>query len=139
VLNGSIDIIGSDHSPAPPAMKTGDNFFRIWGGIAGIDATLPSLLERVPLDRLAALLSAHPAERFRIPRKGRIAVGYDADFALVAMNAEWTMDRESLLQRHPISPYIGRRFKGRVTQTILRGEPIPSGSPGKLVKPDRKI
>ena len=139
VLDGSIDIIGSDHSPAPPDMKRGDNFFRIWGGIAGIHATLPSLLERVPPERIAALLSANPAERFRIPRKGRIAVGYDADFALVDMNVEWTMDRDSLLQRHPISPYVGRRFKGRVVQTILRGESIPSGSPGKLVKPDRKI
>jgi allantoinase len=139
VQNGSIDIIGSDHSPAPPDMKQGDNFFRIWGGIAGIHATVPSLLERVSLDRIAELLAGNPARRFRIPRKGRIEVGFDADLALVDMNDEWVMNRETLLQRHPISPYLGRKFKGRVVHTILRGQLIPSGEPGKLVKPERTL
>ena len=111
VRNGSVDIIGSDHSPAPLEMKTGDNFFRIWGGIAGIQATLPSLLDRLPLDRIAELLAANPARRFRIARKGQIAVGFDADFALVDLSRAFVMDREMLLQRHRISPYIGREFK----------------------------
>ena len=135
VRNGSVDIIGSDHSPAPLEMKTGDNFFRIWGGIAGIQATLPSLLDRLPLDRIAELLAANPARRFRIARKGQIAVGFDADFALVDLSRAFVMDREMLLQRHRISPYIGREFKGRVVKTILRGQAIPSGTPGKLVMP----
>ena len=135
VRNGSVDVIGSDHSPAPLEMKTGDNFFRIWGGIAGIQATLPSLLDRLPLDRIAELLAANPARRFRIARKGQIAVGFDADFALVDLSRAFVMDREMLLQRHRISPYIGREFKGRVVKTILRGQAIPSGTPGKLVMP----
>ncbi len=138
VLDGSIDIIGSDHSPASPDMKRGDNFFRIWGGIAGIQATLPSLLERVPLSRLAELLAANPAARFRIPRKGRIAVGYDADFALVDLNHTWIMDRGTLLQRHRISPYLGRTFKGRVVHTLLRGQILPSGTPGRIVRPAKR-
>lgn len=139
VRNGSIDIIGSDHSPAPPDMKKGDNFFRIWGGIAGIQATLPSLLDRVPLVRIAELLAANPAQRFRIPNKGRIAVGCDADFALVDLNQTWVMDRDSLLQRHPISPYLGHTFKGRVVHTILRGQVISSAIRGKIVRPQRTI
>ncbi len=138
VLDGSVDIIGSDHSPAPPEMKEGDNFFRIWGGIAGIQATLPSLTERLPLDRIANLLAANPAQRFRIARKGRIAVGCDADFALVDLAQTFVMDREMLQQRHRISPYIGRRFKGRVVHTILRGRIIPSGTPGWLVTPEKR-
>ncbi len=137
VVNGSVDIIGSDHSPAPPDMKQGDNFFRIWGGIAGIQATLPSLLERLPLDRIAELLAANPADRFRILRKGRIAVGCDADFALVDLSHPFVMDRDMLQQRHRISPYIGRQFKGRAVRTILRGETIPSAMAGRLVKPAR--
>jgi allantoinase len=139
VFDGSIDIIGSDHSPAPPDMKQGDNFFCIWGGIAGIQATLPSLLGQVPLERISELLARNPAQRFRIPRKGRIAVGYDADFALVDMDLTWVLDRETLLQRHPISPYLGREFKGRAVHTLLRGQTIPLGSRistrGRLVKP----
>ncbi len=137
VQNGSIDIIGSDHSPAPPDMKQGDNFFRIWGGIAGIHATLASLLERVPLQQISELLAANPARRFRLRRKGRLAVGCDADFALVDLDQAWIMDREMLLQRHPISPYIGRTFKGRVVHTLLRGQEIPSGTPGRLVRPTK--
>jgi allantoinase len=135
VCDGSVDIIGSDHSPAPPEMKQGDTFFRIWGGIAGIQATLPSLLDRLPLDRIADLLSANPARRFRIARKGQIAVGFDADFALVDLAQSFVMDREMLLQRHRISPYVGREFKGRVVKTILRGQILPSGTPGRLVRP----
>lgn len=135
VHDGSIDIIGSDHSPAPADMKRGDNFFRIWGGIAGIHATLPSLLERVPLERVSELLAANPARRFRISRKGRIAAGCDADFALIDMHQTWVMERETLLQRHPISPYIGRKFKGRVVKTILRGQIISQNTRGQLVKP----
>jgi allantoinase len=137
VRNGSVDIIGSDHSPAPPEMKQGDNFFRIWGGIAGIQATLPSLLGRLPLDRIADLLAANPARRFRIPRKGQIAVGFDADFALVDLARTFVMDREMLLQRHRISPYIGRQFKGLVMHTILRGRSLPEMS-GKLVRPAKR-
>jgi allantoinase len=128
VRNGGIEIIGSDHSPAPPDMKQGDNFFRIWGGIAGIGATLPTLLGKLPLDRITELVAANPARRFRIARKGRIAVGYDADFALVDLGEEWVMDRESLVQRHPISPYVGRKFQGRVVRTILRGQEIYEAS-----------
>jgi allantoinase len=116
-------------------MKQGDNFFRIWGGIAGIQATLPSLLEKLPLERIADLLAARPAQRFRIPRKGRIAVGCEADFALVDLQQSWIMDRQTLLQRHPISPYLGRTFQGRVVHTLLRGQAITSATRGRLVRP----
>ena len=135
VRDGSVDIIGSDHSPAPPEMKQGDDFFRIWGGIAGIQATLPSLLERLPLNRIADLLAANPARRFRIARKGQITVGFDADFALVDLERSFVMDRDMLLQRHRMSPYVGRRFKGCVVETILRGQ-APGAGRGRLVRPE---
>ena len=138
VHDGCIDIIGSDHSPAPPDMKQGDNFFRIWGGIAGISATLPSLLERVPLERIGEMLATHPARRFGIEHKGQIAIGCDADFALVDVCEPWTMDAGSLVQRHRSSPYIGRTFPGRAVKTILRGQEIPSGTCGTLVKPTKR-
>jgi allantoinase len=136
VLDGSIDIIGSDHSPAPPDMKTSDNFFRVWGGVAGISATVPALLERVPLERIGELCGSHPARRFRIEGKGRIGIGCDADLALLDVNGPWTMSPDELIQRHRISPYIGMTFPGRVVKTILRGQVVPSsGVRGKLVKP----
>ena len=67
-------------------MKTGD-FGRAWGGIAGVQSTLAVLLDRgyhcrqLPLERISSLVAAEPARRFRIPSKGAIAVGMDADLA----------------------------------------------------------
>jgi hypothetical protein len=77
VLDGSIGIIGSDHSPAPPEMKTSDDFFQIWGGIAGIEATLAVLLEEghrkrgLTLESIAQRLATNPARRFGMAHKGR--------------------------------------------------------------------
>jgi allantoinase len=127
VIDGTVDIIGSDHSPAPLAQKTG-GFARAWGGIAGVQATLAILLDRgyhargLPLSQVASLLAARPASRFGLTRKGAIRVGLDADFALVALDTIHTFGR--LLQRHPMSPYLGMSCRGAVTSTIRRGETI---------------
>jgi allantoinase len=131
VLAGNVDIIGSDHSPAPPSMKTGTNFFKIWGGISGVQSTLPALLtyghqaRGLALAQIAAMLSANPAKRFGVRQKGRLEVGADADLALVDLGATWTL--EEVLYRHRQSPYLGMAFTGRVMQTFLRGETIWDG------------
>ncbi len=141
--NGAIDIVASDHSPAPPAMKTGD-FFQAWGGIAGVQSTLAVLLDprrSLPLERIAALLAAAPARRFRIPHRGRLLPGHHADLALVDRGASFTLTTESLHQRHRLSPYVGNCFRGVVRRTIRRGETIfadgaiTARSPGALVRP----
>jgi allantoinase len=129
VLDGSVDMIASDHSPAPQTMKTGD-FWQAWGGIQGVQSTLSVLLDRgvharnLPLERIAALVSANPARRFRIPNKGRLAQGCDADLVLVDLSQSHTLRAEDLHQRHPLSPYIGVKFYGIVRRTIRRGETI---------------
>ena len=135
--NGQIDIVASDHSPAPLDMKQDANFFNVWGGIAGVQSTLAVLLNRRGLDieRIRQLLAANPAARFRIPNKGRIAVGYDADLVLVDRDAEHELKAEHLKQRHAISPYIGRRFRGVIRQTFVRGIEAPGESRGRFVRP----
>jgi allantoinase len=147
LLTGSVDIVASDHSPAPPSMKSGD-FAQAWGGIAGVQSTLSVMLDRgyhcrkLPLARIAALLSAEPARRFRISGKGSIAVGMDADLALVDVFRSAQLRPEHLKQRHPLTnPYLGSTFRGNVERTILRGETIfMSGESiarggGKFVRP----
>jgi allantoinase len=146
VVRGDVDIVASDHSPAPPAMKAGD-FVSAWGGIAGVQSTLAVLLEKgwherqLPLERITALLSQEPARRFRIQGKGTLAVGQDADLTLVDMGASVRLDTEALHQRHKTSPYLGDRFHGRVRRTIRRGETIyhdgriTASGPGRLVRP----
>ncbi len=140
LLAGTVDIVASDHSPAPPEMKTGD-FGKAWGGIAGVQSTLAVLLERVPLERISSLVSAEPARRFRIQSKGAIAIGMDADLTLVGLSRSVQLRPENLMQRHALSPYVGSCFRGCVVRTIRRGETIfASGeitarSEGKFVRP----
>src|SRR5262249_661622 len=130
VLSGEVNVVASDHSPAPPEMKRDIDFCRIWGGIAGCQSTLAVLLtdghhrRGLPLTRVADLTAAWPARRFRLARKGGIAVGNDADLALVDLAASYTLKDSDLFQRHRMSPYIGRSFRGAVRQTLLSGQPI---------------
>ena len=146
VLSGAVDVIASDHSPAPPERKTGD-FWRAWGGIAGVQSTLAVLLDRghrrrgLPLERIASLLAAEPARRFQIPNRGRIALGYSADLALVDLNASFTLGLDHLHQRHRLTPYLYSEFRGVVRRTLRRGETtfadgvIPPAGRGVLVRP----
>jgi len=121
-----IELVASDHSPAPFSMKAGD-FGSAWGGIAGCQSLLGLLLDEghhrrgVPLGVLAALTSEQPAKRFRLPGKGRLAPGADADLALVDLGAEHVLAREDLHDRHRLSPYAGRTLRGRVVRTLVRG------------------
>ena len=134
LLKGDIDIVGSDHSPAPFLMKQDGNFFDVWGGIAGVQSTLAVMLPAGEA-QVARVLAENPAKRFRIANKGRIAVGYDADLVLVDANAEYELKAEDLKQRHAISPYIGYRFRGVIRQTYVRGVPAPRQSKGRFVRP----
>jgi allantoinase len=146
LLNGAINVVASDHSPAPPEMKTGD-FGRAWGGIAGVQSTLPVLLDRgyhcrqLPLERIASLLNLEPARRFRIAGKGGLAIGLDADLAMVALHRSAELLPGHLKQRHAISPYLGASFRGCVVRTIRRGETIfasgeiTAAGGGRFVRP----
>jgi allantoinase len=146
LLAGAVDIVASDHSPAPPAMKSVD-FSLAWGGIAGVQSTLAVLLDRgfhcrqLPLERIATLVAAEPAHRFRIQGKGDIAIGMDADLALVDVFRSAQLQPEHLLQRHALSPYVGSTFRGSVVRTLRRGESIftlgkiTAPSSGRFVRP----
>ena len=133
---GHFAFVASDHSPAPPAMKKDPNFFQVWGGIAGIQSTLPILLSRqpaIPLPQVARLTAANVAARYGLPTKGAIAAGYDADLTLVDLNTRYQLTTDSLLDRHKLSPYVGRTFHACIRRTLLRGQTIFLD--GKLVGP----
>lgn len=132
VRAGEIQTIGSDHSPSPWAMKTDPDFFKVWGGISGLQHLLPVLLD-VGMEpaQLAQLAAANPARRFRLHGKGEIALGMDADLALVQMGTRRKICAEELLYRHRHSPYVGRTIAAQVVRTILRGETVFHG--GRVV------
>ncbi|MDP9099985.1 MAG: allantoinase AllB [Verrucomicrobiota bacterium] len=138
-----ITTIGSDHSPSPPEMKKRDNFFDVWGGISGCQHLLSLLLDaEIPPDEIRRLTSGDVASRFRVPAKGAIAVGKDADFTLVDLKAQEVVAAESLHYRHQQSPYVGRTLQSRVRRTFLRGQTIfedgnfVARPTGRFVRPD---
>jgi allantoinase len=124
VLAGEVDVVSSDHSPAPPSLKQDANFFKIWGGVAGVESTRAVLGERAPIEMVTRLTAEFPALYFGIARKGRITVGCDADLALVDYAATHTVERDKLFQRHRLSPYAGASFRGVVRRTLAGGETI---------------
>jgi allantoinase len=132
VLAGDVDLIATDHSPSPAALKeTGDDHFAAWGGIPGAQTSLVLLhgagvvSRGLPLERLASLTAERPALRFGLsPSKGSVALGGDADLALLDPDARWTLDRDDLLDRHRLSPFVGHHLHGRIVRTLLRGQTI---------------
>ena len=130
LADGTIDTIGSDHSPCPPAMKcldTGD-FTKAWGGIASLQLTLSTVWtgarrRGIGLERLAQCLSSSPAQLIGLAaRKGRIAPGLDADLVVWNPDEQWTVRSQALLHRHKTSPYDGQTLWGQVHRTYLRGQ-----------------
>jgi allantoinase len=126
---GSIDTIGSDHSPAPPELKhlaSGD-VFRAWGGIASLQLSLPAVWTEArrrgfEIGDLARWMASRPAALLGLSRKGVIAQGRDADLVVFAAESSFTVKPGALHHRHKATPYEGRILTGRVETTYLRGQ-----------------
>jgi allantoinase len=147
VADGRIEIVSTDHAPAPYTSKGGD-FLSAWGGIAGGQMLTSIMLSEghhrrgLRLERIAELLSGAPARRFRLDRKGPIEVGRDADLVLVDLDDDREITLAEQRSRHPsTSPYVGLRVRGRPVRTFLRGATIArrgelAGAPrGRLLRP----
>jgi len=132
LLEGTINLVATDHSPCPPEMKHRESgrFDQAWGGVASLGLALSvvwtGLHQREGgLELLAKWLAAEPARLAGLTgRKGALAAGYDADIVVLDPDAEWTVTENDLRFRHKISPYLGTRLRGRVMETYLRGECI---------------
>jgi allantoinase len=150
LTEGLLDFVVSDHSPCPPAMKrreSGD-FFAAWGGIASLALTLPVIWTEMKarslgLPYLLRWMCDAPANLVGLQRtKGRLASGFQADFALLDPDETFEVGIKDLYQKHPITPYLGRTLSGRIHATYLRGELVfadgePIGEPaGRLLKRD---
>ncbi|MGG4144129.1 allantoinase [Paenibacillus algorifonticola] len=140
---GKLDVIASDHSPCPTSMKVdaSKTFFEAWGGISGAQSSMELVLGEgwikrgLPLPLLSALLSAGPAQRFGLyPRKGAIAIGSDADLAIIDANAAYELLEEHLFYRHKHSPYVGKELACRVMATLVRGSVVYTAD-GGLAQP----
>lgn len=130
--SGTIDAVASGHSPAPPEEKLPHNgdFLRAWPGVSTIQHALPVVWTRAEkrghdLADIAQWFAAAPAALLGVSaHKGKIAPGCDADIVFFDAEAEQIVDPAALLSQHPLSPFIGRRLKGVVRETWLRGEAV---------------
>ena len=129
--DGVIDLVVSDHSPCTPELKRlqdGD-FAAAWGGIASLQLSLPAVWTAARdrgygLAEVVRWMAERPARLAGLRRKGRIAPGADADFAVLAPDQAFTVDPARLHHRHPVTPYAGRSLSGVVRATWLRGREV---------------
>ncbi len=131
LADGTIDCIVSDHSPSTIELKvkeTGD-FAAAWGGISSLQLGLPAIWTEArrrghSVADVARWMSQAPAALVGLSTKGAIAVGYDADFAVLAPDETFTVDPAELYHRNRITAYAGKTLHGVVRSTWLRGELI---------------
>jgi allantoinase len=137
---GLIDMVATDHSPCPPAMKRREEgrWDLAWGGISSLGLALPVMwtgLERrgvglkAGMERLGKWMGAGTARLAGLNgRKGMLVPGADADLVVFDPNAAWTVASEHLHFHHKLSPYLGAALRGRVMETWLRGQQVFSAA-----------
>ena len=123
--NKIVDIIASDHAPHTLEEKSA-KYPKSPSGTPGVQTLVPVMLNHVnnkklSLSRLVSLWSYGPERVHKIFGKGRIQEGYDADFTIVDMNKEMTIENSQQKSRSQWSPYDGMKVKGWATHTIIRG------------------
>jgi len=147
IEQGVVDVLGSDHAPHTLEEKK-KPYPQSPSGMTGVQTLLPIMLDHVndgllSLQRLVDLTSAGPARIFNIASKGRIAVGYDADFAVVDLNAQWAITDKWIASKSGWTPYNERLVTGKPVHTLVRGQIVvrdgaiegePIGEPVRFVE-----
>ncbi|WP_435238038.1 allantoinase AllB [Streptomyces sp. YPW6] len=141
LADGTIDCIVSDHSPCTTDLKTPD-FASAWGGISSLQLGLPAIWTEArrrghSLDEVVRWMSTAPAELAGLTRKGAIEAGRDADFAVLAPEATFTVDPAELFHRNQVTAYAGKTLHGVVRSSWLRGARIVSD--GVLAEPTGRL
>lgn len=135
VADGAFDVFGSDHAPHTWEEKQVP-YPGSPSGIPGVQTMLPVVLDAVHqgklgLSMVVAMTSTNPARLFRLPRKGEIAVGMDADLAVVDLAGVFEVTKAWLQSKCGWSPFIGRKLTGRPVHTFVAGRAAYlEGQPG---------
>jgi allantoinase len=132
VADGLIDCLTSDHCAFTAEVKESgrENIFDAPNGLAGIQTLLPVFASEarakgISWERIVEMTASGPARLWRLaPKKGAVRVGADADLTLFDPDAEWVVTKDDLLHTQKWSPFEGRKVRGRVVRTFLRGETI---------------
>ena len=125
---GVVDVLGSDHAPHTLEEKA-EAYPASPSGMPGVQTLVPIMLDhvnngRLTLERFVDLTSHGPQRIFGIARKGRIACGYDADFTIVDMKAERTIENDWIASVCGWTPFAGRTVSAWPKGTIIRGRRV---------------
>jgi len=137
IRDGLVDVLGSDHAPHTLEEKA-KSYPDSPSGMPGVQTLVPVMLDhvangRLSLERFVDLTSAGPQRIFGIARKGRIALGYDADFTIVDLKRRETITNDWIATKAGWTPYDGRTVTGWPVGTIVRGVRVMWQ--GELVNP----
>ena len=128
LLDGQIQVIATDHAPHTLEEKRAE-YPHSPSGLPAVENSLALLLNRVnqghcSLQQVAAWMSDAPARVWGLVGKGRIQVGYDADFVLVDLEKQKTIDNEQQFTRSRWSPWAGQTLVGWPVRTIVLGQTV---------------
>jgi dihydroorotase (multifunctional complex type) len=145
LADGSVDFIATDHAPysiEEEKDKSGMDIWTAFPGIPGVETMVPVMVSegynkgRISLSRLVEVLCTSPAVHYGLyPKKGALAVGSDADFTIIDLEKEWTIDEKKTQCLNKYTPLHGLKLKGKVVRTIVRGEDVFTEEKGIVATP----
>ena len=147
INDGSIDFIATDHAPyeiESEKYKDGMNIWNSFPGIPGVETMVPVIVSegynkgRISLSKLVDILSTNAAKHYGLyPKKGSLNIGSDADFTIIDLEKEWTIDSKNMVSMCGYTPLEGMKLKGKINKTIVRGNLVyQDGEEGTLGKLD---
>jgi len=127
LIGGGIDFVVSDHAPHTLKEKEDENVWNVPPGIPGLETTLPLFLTmvnegRITMNRLVEVLAQKPARLFHLNSKGFLKKGFDADFTIVDLEEDFTIDPSHFYSKAKYSPFSGWRVSGKAIKVFVGGK-----------------
>ena len=148
VVDGWVDVLGSDHAPHALSEKSADSVWDVKVGVPGLETTLPLMLtmvrkNRISLARVVQLLSERPAEIFNLRDRGGLAQGNKADLVVVDYNRKFRVDASKFQSKAKYSPFDGWEVQGKPVKTFVNGvlvmdeqEIVAKAGSGEVIRGD---
>lgn len=144
LVDGTLDFIATDHSPATAAMKAG-GLAKAWGGVSSLQVGFRAVLTEAKRRGLGLAdavrwMSANTARFAGFHDRGAIAPGRRADLVVIRPDASFTVHADELLSRNPISAFDGRVLDGVIDRTMIGGKTVHAddfgvaGNPANLIR-----
>jgi dihydroorotase len=126
--DGTVTVIGTDHAPHTLEEKA-KPYPQTPSGLTGVQTLVPLLLNfvnegRLSLEKMVELICRNPARLYNAKNKGQIYVGFDADFTVVDLKKEMTIQNSQIASRSAWTPYDGLNVKGWPVMTVIRGHMV---------------